>query len=173
MITTLHDTLDPRALRDAYGCFPSGVAAVCGLVGGEPAGLAVSSFTPVSLAPALVAVCLRNSSESWAALRGLPRLGVSVLAEHQGRVGRQLSRGTQAERFHGVDWEAGGAGAVFVHGCAGWFECSVATLVPGGDHTVALLRVHGLARPEGRAPLVFHGGRFHGLAPSRDDGETR
>jgi flavin reductase (DIM6/NTAB) family NADH-FMN oxidoreductase RutF len=172
MITTMRDALDTRVLRDAYGCFPSGVAAVCGLVGGEPAGMAVSSFTPVSLAPALVSVCLQNSSVTWGRLCGLPRLGVSVLAEHQDTVCRRLSGGARDDRFRELDWAANDAGAVFVHGAAAWFDCSVSALLPGGDHTIALLEVHGLTRLQGRPPLVFHGGLFRRLAPGPDAGRA-
>ena len=46
--------LDPAALREAFGVFPSGVVAVAAIVDGVPVGLAASSFTSVSLDPALV-----------------------------------------------------------------------------------------------------------------------
>ncbi|OIJ65401.1 flavin reductase family protein [Streptomyces mangrovisoli] len=171
-MTTLRDVRDTRVLRDAYGCFPSGVAAVCGLVDGSPVGMAVSSFTSVSLTPALVSVCLRNSSATWDRLSRLPRLGVSVLAEHQDGVCRQLSRGGPDGRFHGLGWRRSDAGAVFVGGAAAWFDCSVFALLPGGDHTVALLEVHGLSRDQDRSPLVFHGGLFRRLAPGAEVGRA-
>ena len=53
MIGTGSAVLDPSVLRRAFSCFPSGVTAVCGLVGDEPAGMAASSFTSVSLDPRL------------------------------------------------------------------------------------------------------------------------
>src|SRR5918997_4998820 len=74
---------DPQELRRAYGCFPSGVTAICTLVDGAPDGMAASSFTSVSLDPPLVSVCVQNTSTTWPRLRHLPRLGVSVLAESQ------------------------------------------------------------------------------------------
>jgi flavin reductase (DIM6/NTAB) family NADH-FMN oxidoreductase RutF len=46
--------VDPARLRQAYGCFPSGVTAVCALLDGLPVGLAASSFTSVSVHPPLV-----------------------------------------------------------------------------------------------------------------------
>lgn len=68
-------------LRRAFGCFPSGVTAVCAPVDGAPIGMAASSFTSVSLTPQLVPVCIQHSSTTWPLLRGRPRLGLSVLAE--------------------------------------------------------------------------------------------
>lgn len=53
---------DIAQLRRAFGCFPSGVTAVCAVVDGEPVGMAASSFTSVSMAPPLVSVCVQDSS---------------------------------------------------------------------------------------------------------------
>lgn len=66
---------DAARLRQAFGFFPSGVTAVCGLADGRPAGLTASSFTSVSLDPALVSVCLAKTSTTWPVLRRLPGLG--------------------------------------------------------------------------------------------------
>ena len=49
---------DPRTLRDALGCFATGVTVVtCVDPVGTPAGLTVNSFTSVSLDPPLLLVC--------------------------------------------------------------------------------------------------------------------
>src|SRR5689334_21946313 len=76
--------LDDATLRRVFGCFPSGVIAVCASVDGEPLGMAASSFTTVSVAPPLVSICVQNSSTTWPRLRRRERLGISVLAEHHG-----------------------------------------------------------------------------------------
>jgi flavin reductase (DIM6/NTAB) family NADH-FMN oxidoreductase RutF len=154
---------DPARLRRAFGCFPSGVTAVCAMVGGEPVGMAASSFTSVSVAPPLVSVCVQDVSTTWPRLRDRPRLGLSVLAEGHDEICLSLSRRT-GNRFAGVEWEATGQDAVFVHGSSAWLDCSLYAEVPAGDHAIALLRIHGLlARPD-TPPLVFHGSRFRRLA---------
>ena len=51
---TTNQDLDPKRLREAFGVFPTGVVAVAAEVDGELVGLAASSFTSVSLEPALV-----------------------------------------------------------------------------------------------------------------------
>jgi len=66
-------------LRRVYGAYPTGVAVVAGLVDGRPAGIAASSFVPVSLDPPLVSVCVAHTSTTWPLLGGLPRIGISVL----------------------------------------------------------------------------------------------
>jgi flavin reductase (DIM6/NTAB) family NADH-FMN oxidoreductase RutF len=155
---------DPATvLRQAFACFPSGVTALCALAGDEPVGMAVSSFTSVSLDPALLSVCVQNTSSTWPNLRPRPRLGLSVLAEGQADAGRTLSRKT-GDRFADVTWEASPDGAVFLGGASAWFDCSVYAEVPAGDHTVVLLAVHGLRAEPDVPPLVFHGSRFRRLA---------
>ena len=48
---------DPRTLRDALGCFATGVTVVTCLDGeGHPVGLTANSFTSVSLDPPLLPV---------------------------------------------------------------------------------------------------------------------
>ncbi|MEW2355709.1 flavin reductase family protein [Spirillospora sp. NPDC029432] len=155
-------TGDPAQLRAAYACFPSGVTALCALDGGEPVGIAASSFTCVSIDPGLVSVCLRNSSATWPRLRRARRLGVSVLAEHHGDACRALSS-KDGDRFAGIDWTAYTEGAVFVRDAVAWLECSVEEELPAGDHAIALLAVHALRAAPGRRPLVFHGSRFRRL----------
>lgn len=158
-------TPDGDQLRHAFGCFPSGVVVLCALVDGVPVGMAVSSFTPVSLAPPLVSVCMRNASTTWPRLRGAARLGLSVLAEGQDAVCRALA-GAGADRFAGVDWTVGPGGGVFVRGTTAWFDCSVHREIPAGDHAIVLLRLHGLHSAPDVSPLVFHGSRYRRLAAS-------
>lgn len=155
--------VDPVGLRRAFGCFPSGVTAVCAMAGSEPVGMAASSFTSVSIDPPLVSVCVQNSSATWPRLRRCARLGVSVLARGQDGACRSLSD-KHGDRFAGVSWEPGADGAVFVHGATAWLNCSVHDELPAGDHRIVLLRVHGLRADPGAEPLVFHGSRFRQLA---------
>lgn len=155
--------MDAAVLRQAFGCFPSGVTALCALDSGTPVGMAASTFTPVSLEPALVSVCVQDTSSTWPRLRGQRRLGLSVLAEGQDLVCRSLAA-RNGDRFAGVDWESGEDGSVYVHGASLWLDCSVHAELPGGDHRIVLLRIHGLKAEPDRAPLVFHGSRFRRLA---------
>src|SRR5437763_14488695 len=115
--------MDPTVLRAAFACFPSGVTALSGLVAGKPAGMAVSSFASISLEPPLLAASIQRTSTTWPILRSAAALGVSVLAEHQGDVGRRLSE--RGDRFAGVDWTTSGSGAVFIQGAAARFDCTL------------------------------------------------
>ena len=155
--------IDEAELRKVFGCFPSGVIAVCAVVDGEPVGMAASAFTPVSLAPALVSLCVQNTSTTWPRLRKRPRLGLSVLADNHDDACIKLSR-KNCDRFTGVSWSALPGGAVVVDGASAWLDCRLHTEVSAGDHTIALLAICGLDGDPETPPLVFHGSRFRRLA---------
>ena len=154
---------DQTALRAAFGCIPQGVTAVCALDGdGTPHGIAASSLTTVSLDPPLISLCMANTSRTWPRLRGLPRLGVSVLSHRQNAACRALAAQCD-NRFADINWIATDDGAVLLDGAVLWMDCSVDNEMAAGDHQLILLRIHRLsARPE-LEPLVFHASRFHRL----------
>jgi flavin reductase (DIM6/NTAB) family NADH-FMN oxidoreductase RutF len=152
----------PTELRRVFGAFPSGVTAVAALVAGVPIGLAANSFTSVSLDPPMVSVCVARSSRTWPLLRRVPRLGVSVLGEHQERACRQLSA-RDGDRFAELSWRAGDDDGVFLEGSSAWLGCSIEREVEAGDHDIVLLRVHDLDADPDVAPSVFHGSQFRQL----------
>ncbi|MEQ6901288.1 flavin reductase family protein [Nocardioides sp. YIM 152588] len=155
---------DEALLRQAFGCFPSGVTALCGTLGGEPAGMTASSFTSVSLDPPLVSVCVARTSSTWRRMAALPSVGLSVLASDHGGVARALAaRGT--DRFAGVDWTRSASGAVFVPGATLWLECSPHRTFEAGDHDIVVLRVEALLMDADVEPIVFHRSAFREIAP--------
>lgn len=158
-------TGDGAALRRAYSCFPSGVAALCAQGDDAPVGLAASSFTTVSVDPPLVSVCVQNTSETWPRLRGHPRIGVSVLAEGHDALCVQLSSKT-GDRFADVERTTTDDGCVLLAGATAWLDCSLYDELPAGDHLIALLQIHRMTADPDAAPLVFHGSAFRRLHTS-------
>jgi flavin reductase (DIM6/NTAB) family NADH-FMN oxidoreductase RutF len=155
-------TVEPE-LRRVYGAYPTGVTAVAGLIRGRPAGIAASSFVPVSLTPPLVSVCVAHTSSTWPALRALPRIGISVLGDHQADVGRRL--GTRGgDRFSGVEWRATPDGGVLIEGSAAWFDCTIEQQFRSGDHDIVVFRVRDLGASADIAPLVFHASGYRRLS---------
>src|SRR3984885_15656252 len=134
---------DPRWLRHVFGAFPSGVAAVAAIVENIPVGIAASSFTSVSLNPALVSLCIAHTSTTWPVLRRAPRLGVSILSAAQERAGRQLAD-RRGDRFAELSWRATANGAVLLDGASGWLETSVDRQGRGGGHDIVRRSRHGL-----------------------------
>lgn len=158
-------TVDPFSpntdeLRTAFGCFPSGVVAVAAIIHGEPTGMAASAFTAVSLDPPLVSLCIQNTSNTWPNLMTSPRIGISVLGEEQGTVCRALAA-KSGNRFEGLEFSSTPDGAAFIHGASVQLDCSIESQLPGGDHTIVLLRIHSLLAEPEIQPLIFHGSKFH------------
>ncbi|KQV77129.1 oxidoreductase [Aeromicrobium sp. Root344] len=155
-------------MRSAFGCFPTGVVAVSAMSEGNPICMVASSFVGVSISPPLVAFCVQWESQTWARLKDLPRLGISVLgAEHDQSVRRLASRAE--DKFHELGLCVREEGSVFVDGATAWLDCSTQDVMPAGDHGIVLLRIHELTlRPEAE-PLVFHGSAFRQLGVSTPD----
>ncbi|WP_372699550.1 flavin reductase family protein [Arthrobacter sp. JSM 101049] len=161
---TLSTDLEPAALRQAFAQHPSGIAALCTIIDGEPQGIVASSFTVgVSMDPPLVMFAVQNTSRTWPVVRQAGRIGVSVLGEGHDGVCRQIAS-KSGDRFAGLRLDSTDDGALFLHEAALWLDCSVEQEIPAGDHQVVLLRVHAHATHEGvHAPLVFHGSAFRTL----------
>ncbi|GAB11177.1 putative oxidoreductase [Gordonia araii NBRC 100433] len=151
---------DPAVLRRAFAHFPSGLVAVAALSPAGPIGLLVSSFTSVSLDPALVSVSIGRSSSTLPHLRDQTHWGISILAEDQESLAEQFRR-PAAERFADIGWSSTLDGAVHLHGAAAGFTTRLDRLIPAGDHSIALLEVVDHFAAEANNPLLFHRSRFH------------
>src|SRR5205085_7002185 len=136
--------------------------AVAAEVGGRLVGLAASSFTSVSLDPPLVSFSIARTSLTWPDLRRSTRLGVTVLADHQGELCRQLA-GPPDRRFDGVPVRVDDGAVTLEEGLAR-FECTVFAEVGAGDHLLVLLRLHRVDQSDTSGPLVFHRSAFGRLA---------
>lgn len=150
-------------LREAFACFPSGVAAVCAVTPNGPVGLAASSFTSVSMDPPLVSVCIQKTSTTWPVLRDRPALGVSILAEGEDATVLSLAS-KNGDRFERVSWHDTASGSVLVDGSTAWLDCTIHSELDAGDHVIALLEIRSLRFDAGAEPLVFHGSTFRKLA---------
>lgn len=155
----------PDVLRRTFGTFPSGVVALCGTTPeGETVGMAISAFVPVSLEPPLIGVAIQNNSRTWAVLRTLPALGVSVLAADQHIEARQLAA-REGNRFTNIDLgNLTEGGAVFLADSVSRFDCVPESETPAGDHSMVLLRIRAVSLSYDVVPLVFHESGFATLS---------
>jgi flavin reductase (DIM6/NTAB) family NADH-FMN oxidoreductase RutF len=160
--------LDPLALRRALGHFATGICVVTTLdASGRPQGLTINSFASVSLAPPLVLWCLDRASQSAAAFRGAARFNIGVLHAGQEAVSRRFSS-RLPDRFDGSeDWIGRDAhGLPVVRGALALFACRCTQQVEAGDHLIMIGEVEGFEAADAASarPLLYHGGRYRGLA---------
>jgi 3-hydroxy-9,10-secoandrosta-1,3,5(10)-triene-9,17-dione monooxygenase reductase component len=167
-------TVTPERFRTVLRHVPTSVTVVAGLVDGEPTGLSVGSFVPVSLEPPLVGFFVATTSTSWPRIEPTGRYCVNVLSEAQADVSSRFARSSLvADKFDGVRWRPSPSGMPILKGAVAWVDCTLHELHGAGDHLLVLGRVEALGVETGATPLLHHGGsyrRAHDLAP---DAEAR
>lgn len=154
---------DPRTLRDALGCFATGVTVVtCFGEEGRPFGLTANSFTSVSLDPPLLLVCIAKDAASAPALTNASHFAVNVLQTGQQPASIRFS--TRAEdRFGPNDWSPGELGAPVLRESLGVFECERQAVHDGGDHYILVGRVVTASFDPNLDPLLYFRGRYRRL----------
>jgi flavin reductase (DIM6/NTAB) family NADH-FMN oxidoreductase RutF len=154
---------DPRTLRDALGCFATGVTVVtCVDTDGQPAGLTVNSFTSVSLDPPLLLVCLAKRAASAEALVGASHFAVNVLQTGQQPASIRFSTRDQ-DRFGATPWSSGEAGAPILKDSMGVFECARHAVHDGGDHHILIGQVVKATFDAKLDPLLYFRGSYRRL----------
>ncbi|WP_187430339.1 putative flavin reductase [Roseobacter fucihabitans] len=133
--------IDPRALRNAFGTFMTGVTVVTALDGeGAPVGFTANSFTSVSLDPPLILVCLANTSQNYATLVNAPGFAVNILSQTQIDISNRFARPVE-DRFASVDWRRGPQGSPILEGVSAWFDCAMHRTIEAGDHVILIGKV--------------------------------
>ena len=151
---------DLRRLRDAFGCFTTGVTVVTtrGPDGG-PVGFTANAFASVSLEPPLVLVCVDLAAKSLPALEAAGVFVVNVLHAGQEAAARRFTA-KGGDRFRNVGFETWTTGAPVIDGCMANFECETAQAFDAGDHRVFVGRILKARMDPDHAPLVFLRGRY-------------
>ena len=154
---------DARTLRDALGCFATGVTVVTAFdTGGEPVGLTANSFTSVSLDPPLLLVCIARTSSSLKALESAGYFAVNVL-----HIGQQPASSLFAvpgeDRFRQTPWQRGRHDAPVLSNALANFECRRHQMHDGGDHIILVGEVLRATFDPRRDPLLYFRGKYRRL----------
>ncbi|MET9610355.1 flavin reductase family protein [Streptomyces sp. NPDC006512] len=155
-------------LKAVLSSFCTGVAVItaCGS-DGRPAGMAVQSFSSVSLDPPLVCFCPARTSATWPRIRAAGAFAVNILAADQEELCRRFAV-TGGDKFAGVPWRPGAGGAPLLDGVLATVECALEDVLDGGDHLIALGRVTAPAARRDGAPLLYFR-RSYGCLPRSAD----
>lgn len=150
---------DARALRNAFGKFPTGVTVVTALSPeGRPLGVTVNSFASVSLTPPLVLWSQACRSPSHMAFFQARTMVINILSEDQADLSARFSR-PEVDRFADVAYRPAACGCPVLAGCAATLVCRVAERYYGGDHTIFLCAVQDYENHH-RTPLIFTEGSY-------------
>lgn len=153
-----------RHFRHVLSHVPTGVVVIAGAGPDGPAGLAVGSFTSISLEPPLVGFFCDRGSTSWPLVRETGGFCVNVLGAGQSEVSARFARKGGA-KFEGLPHSpAPHTGSPVLEGVLAWIDCRLEREIELGDHTLVVGATLELAVAEAGEPLVFFRGGYPGLA---------
>lgn len=148
-----------RALRHAFGHFPTGVTIVTTRApDGRPVGLTVNSFASLSLEPPLLSWSLASRSVSREVFRDCDRFAINVLSREQAGLARRFAT-PMPDKFDGVPTVAAASDMPLLAGALAHFVCRRSDAFELGDHILFVGRIESHAVFEGE-PLVFCRGAF-------------
>ena len=151
--------IDSGVFRNVLGHFPTGVTAVTAVNNGKPIGMAIGSFTSVSLEPPPVAFLPGKESGSWKEIREAGSFCVNVMGQDQMEVcGVMASRAE--DKFADVEWSPAGSGSPIISGSIAYIDCDIEMIHDGGDHDIVIGRVLKLEVMDSKSPLVFFQGNY-------------
>lgn len=154
--------LDPRALRNAFGHYTTGVVVVSTTTpSGQKMGVTVNSFTSVSLDPPLVLFCLLNSSNAYRIWQQARHFTMNILTADQRSVSNAFARPSATSPWDAVAHTLGANGCPLINGAAASLECAWHAHFPGGDHLILVGRVTAVHSEVAHAvPLAFYRGQY-------------
>ncbi|WP_327044160.1 flavin reductase family protein [Microbispora sp. NBC_01189] len=162
---------DLRELRRVFGRFATGITVV---TAGreEPRGMTANSFTSVSLDPPMVLICVLRDAAMHETIQEHRAFAVSVLSDRQESVARYFAdrdRPRGRAEFAAVDSvPAPRTGCRVLPEALAWFECSLAAVYGGGDHSIFLGEIVTFGHGSGEDALLFYGGAFRRLDAPAD-----
>lgn len=154
--------LDLDRFRETLGVFPTGVAIVSALDQEGAAGFTCQSFNSLSLEPMLCVFAANTQGRSWARIRSVGHVGISILREDQESLARHFAA-SRADKFTDVAWHAAPNGAPWLDGAIGFVSGEISSVETHGDHELVVVRVSHVATSPGK-PLVYHRGGFGQLS---------
>jgi flavin reductase (DIM6/NTAB) family NADH-FMN oxidoreductase RutF len=156
-------SFDGRELRNAMGCFATGVCVVTTVSDSQQAlGMTANSFSSVSLDPPLVLWSLQNNSDAYNVFARPRHFAINILSSEQQAHSNQYARKGQHE-LEPAHYRLGKYGAPVIRGALVTFECDLHATYDGGDHLIIVGRVREMHRRPSGAPLLFYCGGYREL----------
>ncbi len=152
--------------KEVMSYWPSGVAILTSSHEGHDYGMTVSSFTSVSLHPAMISVCVDKRSQMSFLLEKSKHFAVNLLADTQVDLGKAFASHelSMAQRFEQAEFAKSETLSPVLKHCLGWLDCRLSSLHDTGDHLIYVGEVvKGHAFGEG-SPTIFYRRGWHGLA---------
>lgn len=135
-------SIEAEAMRHIMRLWATGVTVVTTANGERRHGLTVSSFTSVSVEPALILVCLHKGVEALDIIEESGVFAVSLLGEDQAGISNQFAGVVElpedADRFHEVAIMTAETGAPILAEAIAWMDCKVHAIYDGGTNMIVV-----------------------------------
>jgi flavin reductase (DIM6/NTAB) family NADH-FMN oxidoreductase RutF len=161
--------VDPAEFRHVIARFATGVSVVSTVSADHRYGMTVNSLTSVSLDPVLVLFCCDRGTTLHDPVLATGRWGVSILSGSQREVSARFAkRGLSGdELFDRYPCRPGPwTGAPLLDDAIGWLECRTWATYDGGDHTIVVGEVLGVAEGADADALLYFESTYRALPPA-------
>jgi flavin reductase (DIM6/NTAB) family NADH-FMN oxidoreductase RutF len=164
-------TVNPEELRSVLRQWASGVTVVTAGLDAELHGMTVSSFSSVSLEPALISVNIERRTRTHSLMEEAGVFAVSILANDQQNLAQHFGGGIPdtEERLEGVPYQLGPLGSPLLEGCLASLECHIHAVVPAGTHSVFVGEATTWNIERGKLPLIYWQREYRDLRGSSDE----
>lgn len=159
-------TISPEELRKAMRNWATGITIVTAEHEGSRHGMTVSSFTSLSLNPALLSVSLYNTSRTNALVSAAGQFGVTILSADQEDVSNRFAGRIPdtEDRFADCEVETLLSEIPFIKGGLSFFECKVYQTIPLGTNTLFIGEIIGAKSVENGEPLLYFNQKYSKVA---------
>jgi len=125
---------------------------------GRPDGFTAAWVMQVSFDPLLLALSINPGNASYPLLRAGGGFTVNVLKREDLELARRFGTwsGRDRDKLAGLRWRPGRHGAPILEDAVAYFDCELSSLLPAGDHELAVGRViDGTILAPGVTPMVY------------------
>lgn len=154
--------VDSSLFRRVMSRFATGVTVITAEAGGRVRGMTANAFMSGSLSPPLCLISIGRSARMHGHVSAAGHFGVNILAEGQEALGTHFA-GRSVDQVN-VEFERVGKVPLLKHASA-VIAAEIEARHDCGDHTLFVGRILAM-RDHGRAPLVYHGGRYGAFVSS-------
>ncbi len=153
--------IDQRELRDALGCFATGVTILTtGENTSSACAMTINAFSAVSLDPPLVLVCIKNDSYTLGVAEDMGKFAVHIVASDQKEVALACAKNGQQEG-PAISLSMSDNNIPTLDHFLARFECELESNIQAGDHRILMGRVIDFTTAEKHVmPLTFFRGQL-------------
>ncbi|OGO32178.1 MAG: hypothetical protein A2Z16_02160 [Chloroflexi bacterium RBG_16_54_18] len=155
-------------MRLAMRNWATGVTIVSSIYNDIRHGMTVSSFTSISIDPAMLLVSLQDNARTHRLVKESGVFAVTILDQSQVAISDRFA-GRQTEkldRFRGVDTFTLVTGAPLIRGGLVCFDCQVCDTHEIGQHTLFIGQVLAMQKGDGEQPLIYFDRHYHSIFKS-------